>query len=76
MPGRWCSGLEPSPVRSFARWQPGKELIMGGRWIKIAVSQLAIAGIGVAGLMNSYAQADDLPPWSPPKQLKSSIKKL
>ena len=35
---------------------------MGGRWIKIAVSQLAIAGFGMASLMNTCAQADDLPP--------------
>lgn len=35
---------------------------MGRRWIKIAVSHLAIAGFGMAGLMNQVAKADDLPP--------------
>lgn len=35
---------------------------MGRRWIKIAVSQLAIAGLGMAGLMTQVAKADDLPP--------------
>lgn len=35
---------------------------MGGRWIKIAVSQIAMAGFGMASLMNQCAQADDLPP--------------
>lgn len=37
---------------------------MGGRWIKLAVSQIAVAGFGMAGLMNQVAKADelDLPP--------------
>ena len=35
---------------------------MGGRWIKIVVSQLAVAGFGMASLMNQVATADDLPP--------------
>lgn len=35
---------------------------MGGRWIKIAVSQLALAGFGMASLMSQVVQADDLPP--------------
>ncbi len=35
---------------------------MSRRWIKIAVSQLAIAGFGMAGLADRFASADDLPP--------------
>ncbi len=35
---------------------------MTGQWIKIAVSQLAVAGFGMAALLNGIAQADELPP--------------
>ncbi len=35
---------------------------MGGRWIKVAVSQLALAGFGMASLLGQVASADDLPP--------------